>query len=226
MYAESKSYDIVNHSVLNAERLAVTIAGKTRSLSKAKKTHETLKQLSEKNRTMEESKATRRENRVKFNRWAEEVDRGYNCVNNTLIDLTNPAEACRVMPHPKRPLTVWAKVNTSNSGIRTSGIQSTPGSALANESKDLSGEHVSSVPVVPSPIVSKPTTARMTSSNIVSARDSRAQTASTNRNIPKLNMSTVEPPSPVTYQDNNVGGPAGGNVQIIRTGGFSGLTAK
>ena len=140
------------------------------------------------------------------------MNRGYNCVNNTLIDLTNPMDFSKVMPSPKRPLTVWDKV-CQQPQIRSSGFESClPATASGSNRKDLSGNHNNALESIKSIVSSRtvPTPPLALDNN-------------NKKSVPKLNMSYVEPPSPIQYSDRNVNGPPGQPIAMVRTGGFSSI---
>lgn len=247
LYSEGKSYNIVNHEVVDDEKLKTTMLANTRALNKVKKVREKQKQLAEAASAADTLNKERKMNRIRFNKWEQQVDRGYNAVFNTLIDLTNPVDAQKVMPYPRRPQTVWdqvqQKINKEVSRAASSGPKDLSGGDGGSgsdvvRSSDSGGGLASDATLavsIPGSITSqwRSTSSRIVVSGGASARavtaaggsgnDTQRSTAramiARDHSVPRLDMTQVEPPMPVAYSDR--GGPPGAPIAMIRTGGFN-----
>ena len=210
--------------MIDEEKLKTTMIANTRAQNKAKKVRDKQKELAETAAVRDTIQKQRRENRIRFSKWEQEVDRGYNPVFTTLIDLTNPVDAQKTMPMPKRPQTVWDQVQQRiddkiSRAATASGPKDLSDGNGATAAVSIPGSPISSSRVVSSRVVTaRPSASRLLDSSQPST--SRARLVK-DHSVPKLDMTYVEPPSPVAYSD--TGGPPGAPIAMIRTGGFSGL---
>eukprot|EP01034_Spumella_vulgaris_P021481 gene21481-27516_t len=104
-YSDGNSYNILNHSVYDDQRLKATRVMEDRSLNRIKR-----RDIEEKMRETGIVAADKSEvktlNRVKYTRWEKQMDRGYNMLNNSV--LVDPPS-----PLPSRPPTMWHRLNTT-----------------------------------------------------------------------------------------------------------------
>ncbi len=111
-YSDGNSYNILNHSVYDDQRLKATTVMEDRSLNRIKR-----REIETKMAELGEMKGISAEekmlNRASFKRWEQQVDRGYNILSNSVV-LDAPS------PHPTRPPSMWTRLNTAHSGVRAS----------------------------------------------------------------------------------------------------------
>ena len=244
-YSEGKAYNIVNHKMHDEDRLATAIAAKTRALNKSKKLQETEKSIRDTAVMEADLKQKRCSNRIRFNKWQEGIDRGYNPIDNTVVDVTNSTTALKIFPNPKRPATVWDKVQAPiGYGSRPVTCVSAAGRDISNGSNSNNNTN-SEAP--PSPITNgsgrgnTSSSARSSRSVLNSVRSYSMESArsglgtsngtgrrsttanSISNSLPQLNMDRVEVAPSVSYSDANINGPPGQPIAMVRTGGFSGL---
>jgi hypothetical protein len=105
-YSDGNSYDIIKHEVYDDSRLKANMTMEQRSLNRVKK-REKEAEHKEKGERGHLEQEIQRINRIKFNRWQTEIDRGFDPIKNE-VNLDRPT------PLPPRPATMWARL-TSNS---------------------------------------------------------------------------------------------------------------
>lgn len=206
--------------MLDEDRLATATASKTRALNKSKKLQATEKLIRETASKDAELKELRRLNRIRFDKWQEGIDRGYNPIDLSVVDVTNPTTALRIFPAPKRPATVWDKLQAPV-GYGSRPVTSVSARDISNGSQSKQNE----IPASPIAASARSSRSVLSSarSNPVEMGGSSSRRSVTANALPQLNLNKVEPPPAVTYSDSNVNGPPGQPIAMVRTGGFSGL---
>ena len=110
-YSEGKSYNILNNSVYDENKLKASRTVQDQALNRMKvlKVESGIK--SERDSKAEQAEA-RRMNKISFKRWENQVNRGYNMVTNVL----DTESGAYTLPAPARPLTMWSKINANKTG--------------------------------------------------------------------------------------------------------------
>jgi hypothetical protein len=111
-FAESSSYNIINQELYDYDKLLVTSTSANRALNRMNKLDKEAAIIEDQTKLKEKADALHL-NRVKFNRWEQEMDRGYNFVKNEVV--TNPLK-----PLPPRPQTMWDRLSTTDNNTRSS----------------------------------------------------------------------------------------------------------
>lgn len=110
-FSEGKSYNILNHSIYDENKLKSTMTVQNQALNRMK-----VLQVEERIKTERELKAAQAEamknNKVSFKRWENQVDRGFNMITNVL----DSESGAYTLPAPPRPLSMWARLNDPGSG--------------------------------------------------------------------------------------------------------------
>jgi hypothetical protein len=101
-YAESSSYNIVNHEVYDDFKLSIAMTTANRSMNRMKKLEKEM-EVVERSEKKQDEDGARRINRIKFRRWETEIDRGYNPIKNE-VNIHAPK------PIPARPATMWERL--------------------------------------------------------------------------------------------------------------------
>ena len=112
-YAESSSYNIVNHDIKDDFKLTISNTSHNRSLNRMNKLDREATMI-EDEEAKKERQDSKHKNRIKFRRWETEIDRGYDIVKNQVIN--NPH-----VPVPQRPSTMWDRLSTANANQNTAG---------------------------------------------------------------------------------------------------------
>jgi len=198
LFSDGNTYNILNHEVIDQQRLNTSNELLIREQNRCKGLQVQAKQQ-EIGQKIYDRNEERRMNRIKFNRWEKQIERGYDFIknNNEVYE-----------PVPTRPPTVWDRVqaptpnnnNNNNNNEIDSTIQFTPHSQRG----------------------------RLTNREIITARtgtkdNTRASTSNASR-VPSLDLNQTQFGSSVSYIEPKVG-PSSFPVQInaIRTG--SGLNS-
>eukprot|EP01031_Cornospumella_fuschlensis_P033409 gene33409-40416_t len=233
-YSDGNSYNLLTHDVYDQEKLNSTLTVTNRSLNRVKKLQ---KEAEQKSKGEQEAQAKQQlhMNRIKFQRWEQQVDRGYNFITNQVVQEA-PA------PLPSRPATMWARLTTHSDNyqdpLSAANVTQSLDSGL-NQSKKgpfAGTRQVSDGPggtVVPSARVRNLSgSGPMYVSTSLPAMnpDSARGPASTRKNmetsqirsskIPSLDLSKAEFAEPVSYKEPSKGAPPGLAIPIVRTGGL------
>lgn len=228
-------YDIVTHEITRADRLTMAEATSHAGARSKSRREEITKEKADAMEARRELEEKRRMARVSFKRWEREVDRGYNPIT-TLQEVA-------VHPHVSRPVTTWARLQRD--GIADFDMHETmlPSSAPMGQSKkNLAGSPVRAVPedagassgrisnrgnVFSARPAAESSSSGRAATALTSSRPTETNLSSSARllmsksgcEIPRLDLTLAQPPSPVTYVE-PLSGAAGKPVPIIRTGGF------
>lgn len=231
-YSDGNSYNVLTHDVYDEEKLNSTLTVTNRSLNRIKKLQ---KEAEQKARGEGEAKVKEElhMNRIKFQRWEQQVDRGYNFITNQVVHEV-PA------PLPSRPATMWARLTTHSENYHDdlaghnvsqsvdtglgkrgpfAGTQQLPGGQAGTvvpsaRVRNLSGSgpmYVStSLPAM------NPDSARAPASTRKNMETSQIRSSK----IPSLDLSKAEFAESVSYQEPSKGAPPGLAIPIVRTGGL------
>ncbi|RYH30974.1 hypothetical protein EON65_03705 [archaeon] len=233
-YSDGNSYNLLTHDVYDQEKLNSTLTVTNRSLNRVKKLQKEAEQKA--NGELEaQAKEHLHMNRIKFQRWEQQVDRGFNFITNQVVHET-PA------PLPCRPATMWARLTThcdnyNDQFAATSISQSVDAAHNISKRGPFSGtRQVSDGPAgtaVPSARVRNlsGSGAMYVSTSLPAMNpDSARPPASSRKNmetsqvrsskIPSLDLSKAEFSEPVRYQEPGQGAPPGLAIPIVRTGGL------
>jgi len=199
LFSDGNTYNILSHEVIDQQRLNTSNELIIREQNRCKGLEIQAKQQ-EVGQKIYDRNEERRMNRIKFNRWEKQIDRGYDVIknNNEVYE-----------PVPSRPPTVWDRVQAptpkNNNEVDIS-------MQLSQRGKLTNREHHS--------MGSARDTGRSTSRI---DNNTRAST-SNNTRVPSLDLNHTQFGSSVSYVEPK-GGPSGLPVQInaIRTG--SGLNS-
>jgi hypothetical protein len=107
-YSEGKCYDIVNHAVHDEGKISVTLGVADRSLHRIKRVGVESK-IREEGQAKQEVDDERRMGRISYKRWEQGIDRGYDFLKNSVHSADMP------QPLPSRPVTMWARLQTTGS---------------------------------------------------------------------------------------------------------------
>lgn len=234
-YSEGNSYNILQHTISNAENMKVS--GKLSQQGRVTHANEIQFRQREAGITKMELDQERSLNRPNFNRWKSEIDRGYGLIDNL------PKEPH--LPHPKRPVTVWTRLQESgnafgtgsnnNSNIRSAGhtpfVFPENGNGSNNNSRSSNNNNNNALVSSPAAEQRPATTSAGVvvkssngSGNNNSGTTSRiVSRGNNNNNLPALDLTLTEQPEAVTYKD--MPGPPGLPIPIlsmpvVRTGGL------
>ena len=243
-YSDGSAYDIVNHTVHDDLQLEFASTVADRKLHRMCKVEmdEKLKQEGE---LKHEEADKARLARIRFKRWEEGLDRGYDIVLNTLHS-DNTAQ-----PLPKKDLLLWDKLNAnvrkhdslnssttlgnsssnSNQPMVTGRIRNLAGTGPAytadnRDRADLSGaagNNSQYMPPLSAPVSFNNNNKPSQQPNRAASASVMNPAASSNRtpsHIPSLDLSRAEAPEVVKYIEPK-SGPNSMPVQMVRTGGLS-----
>lgn len=222
-FAEGNTYNILTTEITNADRL---LQKPDRALNRFKGTAEKIeaaKSAGDQRATIEDA---RRLNRISYDRWDKSIDRGFDFVFGGPVEL---------VPLPKPRPSIWSRLH---SDVPPPQLPKTA-TATSFRTKDLSNlqpsqedlhspykQHFkSSEDLAPrlstSPIHSSSSSLldNSTSKSSQAFLSQRADTSSSRRPIPPLNLNAC-PPSPVSYKVPRNGLP-GEQIAMVRTGGLS-----
>jgi hypothetical protein len=228
-YCDGNSYNIVNHDIFDEMKLKATNNVDQRSLNRIKRMarEEEVRESGENNSAIEEAQ---RLNKISYQRWGQQLERGYNMITNEL-NLNPPA------PLPKRPQSMWSKL-TEQTISHESNRQSTAIPPSSSRFKDLSGNLTTKKSFyvdqsqsaqgerAQRSLLSSPAkqgydhmqSSRLAPSNERSGRGNAIS-------VPSLDLTRAEGGETVSYNE-PLKGHAGQAVPMVRTGGFSGLHSK
>ncbi len=105
--SDGNSYNILNHSVYDDQRLKATRVMEDRSLNRIKRLAVETR-LRQQGVVQYETAEEKRMNRISYKRWEEQLDRGYDFINNTVTEGED-----RPTPLPTRPPSMWSRLNTA-----------------------------------------------------------------------------------------------------------------
>jgi hypothetical protein len=114
-FSEGNCYNIVNHSAVDEHRLEDFTATKERSVAKSAKFKSIEETLTNAGNRQSDLQLQRRMNRVSYNRWQPEVERGYHIIRNDLSVNTTGL---------KKPEKVWDKITVSSEQQQQQQLQS------------------------------------------------------------------------------------------------------
>lgn len=117
LYSEGNCYNILNNEPVHPDRLEAFTATKERSVTKSAKFKSIETTMTNAGIRIADIQAERRLNRVSYQRWQPEIDRGYHIIRHDLT-VVNPAQ--------RRPEDVWDKVSSSGSLLVGMHTQSSP----------------------------------------------------------------------------------------------------
>jgi len=225
-YSDGSAYDIVNHTVHDDMQLDFANTVADRKLHRMCKVEMDEKLKQEGEQKHEEADKARLA-RIRFKRWEEGLDRGYDIVRNTLHSDDTP------QPLPKKDLLLWDKMHANVRKHDSLNSSTTLGSSDSNQPmitgriRNLAGTSPAAgndnslyMPPLSAPI--------STSNNKSSQQANRAASAVVNpsisnrtpSHIPSLDLSRAEAPEVVKYIEPK-SGPNSMPVQMVRTGGLS-----
>jgi hypothetical protein len=199
-YSEGNSYNILQHTISNEANMKVSGKLSQGHISHANEIQKKQRDAGIARLELEEQRSL---NRPNFNRWKSDVDRVYGLIDN------QPKEPR--LPYPKRPATVWTRLQESGSCLSNNAVSGEVRSAGHTPFVYPDSNTSSDMPRL-SPIV-RPATTTLGNPSLPNSR------AQTNRNVPALDLTAAEPPELVSYKD--VPGPPGLAIPIVRTGGMS-----
>jgi hypothetical protein len=140
VYAEGNTYNILSQEITHSDHFN-TIQHETlnRSLNRFKAREVFQETLTQNSQLSEQREEDRKINRISYQRWERERDRGYDHVTNQKISTT-------LLPHTKRPATVWEKLQvspgTASGAEIATGTQRRGGTAAGGRwQQDLSRNH-------------------------------------------------------------------------------------
>jgi len=236
-YSDGSAYDIVNHTIHDDLQLEFASTVADRKLHRMCKVEMDEKLKREGELKHEEAEKARLA-RIRFKRWEEGLDRGYDIVLNTLHS-DNTAQ-----PLPKKDLLLWDKLNANVHKLDSLNSSTTLGSSsdrnqpmVTGRIRNLAGttdnrdRTTNSSAADSSGLYMPPLSAPVpNSNNKPSQQPYRAVSASvmnpsisanrTPSHIPSLDLSRAEPPEVVKYVEPK-SGPNSMPVQMVRTGGLS-----
>ena len=192
LFSDGNTYNILSHEIIDQQRLNTSNELIIREQNRCKGLQIQAKQQ-EVGQKIYDRNEERRFNRIKFNRWEKQIERGYDFIknNNEVYE-----------PVPSRPPSVWDRVQAptpSNNNIDTERSMQ-----LSQRGKLTNREQVG--------------TARETGR--FASRDTTRASTSNNTRVPSLDLNHTQFGSSVHYVEPK-DGPSGLPVQInaIRTGG-------
>eukprot|EP01038_Epipyxis_sp_PR26KG_P013713 gene13713-18394_t len=106
--SEGNSYNIVNHTVYDEQRLRVTNTMEERSQNRLKGRKIEARLKDEGDEVFNRSELLKT-NKISFKRWENDIDRGYDNIKNQLQKYPDPI--------PVRPVTMWTKLSTSTESL-------------------------------------------------------------------------------------------------------------
>ena len=223
-HSEGHSYNILTHVIENENNLLQAELNQTRSLNRILKTIN----LETEHKNEEEIKKTidnqRHLNRISYNRWDNEIQRGF--------DIINTSEKFTHIPYVKKPLSVWDQTLLTGSAV---GLLQAPTIETRQQQQSISRPETqlhSSNSITSrnnDPKRLKPSIIAENENFPISSFRESLSKVNTNRvvktgySIPTLNMMNAVDAQPVTYIE-PVNAPSNQTISItpvVRTGGLS-----
>lgn len=223
--SEGSSYNLLNHSVFDEHRLKVTNTVSDRSLNRMNQRAVEARLVDESTREAELREELRMK-RISFKRYQDQIDRGYNILDNS------PSQEMR--PFPERPVTMWMRLQSTSTASKsaeqlTDRLNTFRARDVSGRAKSGSGQLLNS----PSPLLSNPHSPSSirfpvhtgrSASDYVNPTSTRRQAANELRSVssavPSLDLSRAEAPEKVKYVE-PTDGPMGMPIAMVRTGGMS-----
>mmetsp|Transcript_22452 Transcript_22452/g.32751 ORF Transcript_22452/g.32751 Transcript_22452/m.32751 type:complete len:439 (+) Transcript_22452:175-1491(+) len=207
-HAEGNTYNIINQEMTHPENF---ISVDERSLSKYKGREEILRRTKDISHEKEELDDSRRLNRISYERWHETIDRGYDPVFSTKVNLK---------PLPARPTSVWSRLTDGNTRVGSAQPRN-----LAGASPGIGAMSPNKSEVTLSAANSGRLDGPSNNSSRAESRRSTPQVDPISRGgsrvaVPSLDFGQTVPHSPVSYVE-PPNAPPGHPVPMVRTGGLS-----
>lgn len=210
--SEGNSYDILNCTMKDESNFKSVTMTDTRSLNRIRNSNAKEKDICSKANNQAETNDHRKINRISYQRWKDELDRGYDIIttgdnSNLVSDVENHGRFIRNQPNVHKPISEWERM-TMNIPPTSSLLSSRPIPTILNLHQNT-----------------KP---QSSSSSASSAPSSSSSTSRTARNpVPSLDLSTTISSQPsVKYIEPPSTAPASQLVAIqpmskitVRTGG-------
>mmetsp|Transcript_19785 Transcript_19785/g.27201 ORF Transcript_19785/g.27201 Transcript_19785/m.27201 type:complete len:258 (+) Transcript_19785:660-1433(+) len=119
LYSEGNSYNILNHSIYDDQKLKATRTVQDQALNRMKVLQVESRIKDEREMKAEEDDH-KKLNKVSYKRWENQIDRGYNMVTN----IPDSVSGAYTQPLPTRPTSMWSRLNSTSSDNQVASRQS------------------------------------------------------------------------------------------------------
>jgi hypothetical protein len=200
--SEGQSYNILNCVIKNDETMRDVNINDIRASNRVLKGKEVKAKVCEKGDHLATISDLRKINRISFNRWQPELDRGYDIITaDAKAKPSGDVLKTLTMPNVKKRPTEWERMTSTLTSSDINKLLASPKMSSNNHGIDQGG--------MPHRLHLKP-------DGDWKSRDlSRSMTSS--RSIPSLDLSVTDFAQPVTYKEPVVNAPASQLVSIVPT---------